>query len=50
MNFSKMFIKELSEKKNADKYKKIGWSVASGSAEVIADCFLCPWEALKVRM
>jgi solute carrier family 25 phosphate transporter 3 len=35
---------------NAVKYKKIGWSVASGSAEVIADVFLCPWEALKVRM
>lgn len=34
----------------ANKYRRIGWSVASGSAEVIADCFLCPFEALKVRM
>ena len=35
---------------NADKYKKIGWSVASGSAEVIADTFLCPWEAVKLKI
>ena len=35
---------------NADKYKRIGWSISSGCAEVIADAFLCPWEALKVRM
>jgi solute carrier family 25 phosphate transporter 3 len=35
---------------NAHKYRRIGWSVASGSAEVIADTFLCPWEAMKVRM
>jgi solute carrier family 25 phosphate transporter 3 len=35
---------------NADKYKKIGWSVASGSAEVIADCLLCPWEAIKLKI
>lgn len=35
---------------NAVKYKKIGWSIASGSAEVIADVFLCPLEAVKVRM
>jgi solute carrier family 25 phosphate transporter 3 len=34
----------------ANKYRRIGWSIASGSAEVIADCFLCPWEAVKVRM
>ena len=35
---------------NAVKYKRIGWSIASGSAEVIADTLLCPWEAMKVRM
>ena len=35
---------------NAVKYKKVGWSVASGCAEVIADVLLCPWEAVKVRM
>lgn len=34
----------------ANKYRRIGWSIASGSAEVIADCFLCPWEALKVNL
>ena len=35
---------------NAIKYKRIGWSIASGSAEVIAETLLCPWEAMKVRM
>ena len=34
----------------ADEYKKIGWSIASGSAEVIADCLLCPWEAVKLKI
>lgn len=35
---------------NATKYKKIGWSISSACAEIIADCFLCPFEATKVRM
>jgi solute carrier family 25 phosphate transporter 3 len=35
---------------NAAKYKVIGWSLASASAEFIADILLCPWEAVKVRM
>lgn len=35
---------------NAVKYQTIGFAVSSASAEVIADCLLCPWEALKVRM
>ena len=35
---------------NADKYKKVGWSIASGSAEIIADCLLCPWEAVKLKI
>ena len=34
----------------ADEYKKIGWSIASGSAEVIADTLLCPWEAVKLKI
>jgi solute carrier family 25 phosphate transporter 3 len=35
---------------NAAKYKTIGWSIASGSAEVIADVLLCPWEAIKLKI
>ena len=31
-------------------YKVIGFALSSASAEIIADCFLCPWEATKVRM
>lgn len=31
-------------------YKVIGFALSSASAEVIADAFLCPFEATKVRM
>lgn len=34
----------------AEKYKVLGFSLASASAELIADLFLCPLEAIKVRM
>ena len=33
---------------NAAKYKVVGWSVASASAEFIADILLCPWEAVSI--
>lgn len=42
--------KKIVGAENADKYKKIGWSIASGSAEVIADTLLCPWEAIKLKI
>lgn len=42
--------KKIVGEENADKYKKVGWSVASGSAEIIADCLLCPWEAMKLKI
>jgi len=42
--------KKVVGKENSEKYRRLGWSVASGSAEVIADLLLCPWEAVKVRM
>ena len=32
---------------NAAKYKTVGWAVSSACAELIADCFLCPWEAVS---
>jgi solute carrier family 25 phosphate transporter 3 len=35
---------------SAYKYRTIGYSLASASAEVIADVLLCPFEACKVRM
>ena len=35
---------------NAQRYQTVGFLAASACAEVIADCLLCPWEALKVRM
>lgn len=42
--------KKIVGEENADKYKKVGWSIASGSAEVIADLLLCPWEATKLKI
>lgn len=35
---------------NAEKHKVVGFAISSACAEVIADVFLCPWEAIKVRM
>jgi len=42
--------KNIVGEENAEKYRKVGWSVASGSAEVIADLLLCPWEAIKLKI
>ncbi|CAD8206766.1 unnamed protein product [Paramecium pentaurelia] len=42
--------KSVVGEENANKYRRIGWSIASGSAEIIADTLLCPMEAIKVRM
>jgi len=42
--------KKVAGEENYHKYRVAGWCIASGSAEIIADCFLCPFEALKVRM
>jgi solute carrier family 25 phosphate transporter 3 len=36
--------------KNAYTYRTIGFALSSASAEVIADCLLCPFEAVKVRV
>jgi len=35
---------------NVAKYQTLGFAVSSACAEVIADCLLCPMEALKVKM
>lgn len=47
--FKDVYKKIVGEEK-ADQYKKVGWSIASGSAEIIADLFLCPWEATKLKI
>lgn len=46
--FKNLYVKAAGSK--AEEYKVYGWIVSSACAEVIADIFLCPWEALKVRM
>lgn len=35
--------------KSAEKYQTIGFLASSACAEVIADCFLAPWEAVSYR-
>jgi hypothetical protein len=32
---------------NVAKYQTLGFAVSSACAEVIADVFLCPWEAVS---
>jgi solute carrier family 25 phosphate transporter 3 len=46
--FKDVYRGALGEK--ADQYQTMGFLISSACAEVIADCLLCPWEALKVRM
>lgn len=36
-------------KENAENYKTLIYLASSASAEFIADIFLCPWEAIKVK-
>jgi len=38
------------DEKTIKKYQTLGFAVSSACAEIIADVFLCPWEALKVKM
>lgn len=42
--FKDVYRKAAGDK--AEKYEVIGFSLASASAEFIADCFLCPMEAV----
>jgi len=47
--FKDVFAKAVGDE-NAYKYRTLGYALSSASAEVIADCFLCPFEAVKVRV
>lgn len=46
--FKDVYKKLLGSK--AAQYQSVGFAVSSACAELIADCFLCPMESLKVRM
>mmetsp|Transcript_32269 Transcript_32269/g.23341 ORF Transcript_32269/g.23341 Transcript_32269/m.23341 type:complete len:303 (-) Transcript_32269:110-1018(-) len=46
--FKDVYKGALGEK--AAQYQTLGFLISSACAEVIADCLLCPMEALKVRM
>jgi solute carrier family 25 phosphate transporter 3 len=35
---------------SAAKYQTLGFLAASACAEVIADCFLCPFEAVRYKL
>lgn len=43
-----MYAKIMGDK--VHDYKVLGYAISSASAEVIADVFLCPWEATRVRV
>ena len=34
---------------SAAKYQTVGFLASSACAEVIADCFLAPWEAVRIH-
>ena len=46
--FKDVYKNMLGEK--AAQYQTVGFMVSSACAEVIADCLLCPFESIKVRM
>jgi len=51
--FYELFKKKYADlvgEETAHKYRTTLYLAASASAELIADVFLCPWEAIKVRM
>jgi len=51
--FYEIFKKKYADivgEETAHKYRTTLYLTASASAEFIADIFLCPWEAIKVRM
>lgn len=47
--FKDVFAK-VAGPENAVEYRRVGWAISSACAEVIADCLLCPMEAVKVRI
>ena len=48
--YFKKTYSDLAGEERARKYKTSLYLAASASAELIADVFLCPFEAVKVRM
>jgi solute carrier family 25 phosphate transporter 3 len=48
--FFKKFYSDLAGEDRAYRYKTSLYLAASASAELVADVFLCPFEAVKVRM
>lgn len=47
--FKDVFSKIVGQE-NSVTYRKVGWTVASATAEFVADLFLCPWEAVKLKI
>jgi len=48
--FKDVYRNAMGSDEKIKKYQTLGFALSSACAEVIADCFLCPWEALKVKM
>jgi len=48
--FKDVYRNSMGTPEKVKKYQTLGFALSSACAEIIADCLLCPWEALKVRM
>ena len=45
--FKDVYRNSMGSPEKAKKYQTLGFAVSSACAEIIADCLLCPWEAVS---
>ena len=45
--FKDVYRNAMGSDEKIKKYQTLGFALSSACAEVIADCFLCPWEAVS---
>ena len=45
--FKDVYRGAMGSPEKVKKYQVLGFAVSSACAEIIADCFLCPWEAVS---
>ena len=45
--FKDVYRNSMGTPEKVKKYQTLGFAVSSACAEIIADCFLCPWEAVS---
>jgi len=45
--FKDVYRNAMGSDEKIKKYQTLGFALSSACAEIIADCFLCPWEAVS---